>query len=49
MRKLTAQKIEAKVVVTRKPKTQPKRKPATKRDACFDATNYLLEEHPELY
>jgi hypothetical protein len=48
MKKIAARKTGAKAVVTRKIRRQPKRKPANKREACFDATNYLLEDHPEL-
>jgi len=48
MKKLTARKLDATPSVTRKPKHQAKPKPSMKADVCFDHSNYLLEEHPEL-
>jgi hypothetical protein len=48
MKKIAARKAGAKPVATRKIKRHPRPKPANKREACFDASNYLLEDHPEL-
>jgi len=49
MKKLaTRRKTEVKIVVPKKHTRHPRRKPKNNPEAAFDATNYLLQDYPDL-